>query len=93
MIKMCNRIAETHSIIHAQTIGILLDCLSAFNVQDETDLSALLQTSYLCCRAEPSIFQNRVRLLALTIKREDKFKGILVISGCWNFRLVNKESM
>lgn len=52
---MCNRIAETHSIIHAQTIGILLDCASA---QDETDLSALLQTSYLCCRAEPSIFQN-----------------------------------
>ena len=90
---MCNRIAETHSIIHAQTIGILLDCASAFNAQDETDLSALLQTSYLCCRAELSIFQNWVRLLALTIKREDKFKGILVISGCWNFRLVNKESM
>ena len=90
---MCNRIGETHSIIHAQTIGILLDYVSAFNAQDDTDLSTLLQTSYLCCRAEPSIFQNRVRLLALTIKLEDKFKGILVISGRWNFRLVNKESM
>ena len=81
-------------MIHAQTIGILLDCASAFSAQDETDLSTLLQTSYLCCRADSELFfQNWVRPLALTIKREDKFKGILVISGCWNFRLVNKEPM
>lgn len=55
---MCNRIGETHSIIHAQTIGILLDYVSAFNAQDDTDLSTLLQTSYQLKLSEAISFNN-----------------------------------